>query len=138
VSTASWPSAESRRDHARPAGSDLEQAHTAAAARSAAPPGLGVADVSPELVDAVTRMLRLLDRPVLAPLIEREILWRLVTGPLGESVRQAGAADTGHRLSSEPLAGVEPGPRKGGLRQRGDSPTLHRFRGIAGRDSPLR
>jgi AraC-like DNA-binding protein len=64
----------------------------------APPPGLGVADASPELLDAVIRMLRLLDRPddrpVLAPLIEREILWRLITGPLGESVRQAGVADS--------------------------------------------
>src|SRR4051794_17482870 len=44
------------------------------------PPGLGVADASPELLDAVVRMVRLLDssgdRDVLAPLIEREILWR--------------------------------------------------------------
>jgi AraC-like DNA-binding protein len=62
------------------------------------PPALGVADASPELLDAVIRMLRLLDRPddrqVLAPMIEREILWRLITGPLGESVRQAGVADS--------------------------------------------
>jgi AraC-like DNA-binding protein len=62
------------------------------------PPGIGVADASPELLDAVVRMVRLLDRPadrgVLAPMIEREILWRLITGPLGESVRQAGVADS--------------------------------------------
>lgn len=64
----------------------------------APPPGLGVADASPELLDAVLRMLRVLDRPddreVLAPLIEREILWRLLAGPLGESVRQVGVADS--------------------------------------------
>jgi AraC-like DNA-binding protein len=64
----------------------------------APPPGLGVADASPELMDAVIRMLRLLDTPgdraVLAPMIEREILWRLITGPLGESVRQIGVADS--------------------------------------------
>ena len=63
-----------------------------------APPGLGVAEASPELLDAVVRMVRLLDRPndrdVLAPLIEREILWRLITGPLGESVRQIGLDDS--------------------------------------------
>jgi AraC-like DNA-binding protein len=62
------------------------------------PPALGVADASPELLDAVIRMLRLLDRrddrQVLAPMIEREILWRLITGPLGESVRQAGVVDS--------------------------------------------
>jgi AraC-like DNA-binding protein len=43
-------------------------------------------------------MLRLLDhpadRPVLAPMIEREILWRLLTGPMGASVRQIGLADS--------------------------------------------
>ena len=64
----------------------------------APPPALGVADASPELLDAVIRMLRLLDLPgdrrVLAPMIEREILWRLITGPHGESVRQTGVADS--------------------------------------------
>jgi AraC-like DNA-binding protein len=63
-----------------------------------APPALGVADASPELLDAVIRMLRLLDSPrdrqVLAPVIEREILWRLITGPMSETVRQAGLADS--------------------------------------------
>jgi AraC-like DNA-binding protein len=63
-----------------------------------APPGIGVADASPELIDAVVRMVRLLDRPndraILAPMIEREILWRVMTGPLGESVRQIGLADS--------------------------------------------
>ena len=51
------------------------------------------------MLDAVIRMLRLLDRPadapVLAPLIEREILWRLLTGPHGDVVRQIGLADSG-------------------------------------------
>jgi AraC-like DNA-binding protein len=64
----------------------------------APPPALGVAEASPELLDAVIRMVRLLDDPedrrVLAPMIEREILWRLITGPLGESVRQAGLGDS--------------------------------------------
>jgi AraC-like DNA-binding protein len=63
-----------------------------------APPGLGVAEASPELLDAVIRMLRLLDSPgdrdILAPMIEREILWRLIKGPLGQSVRQIGLDDS--------------------------------------------
>ena len=50
-------------------------------AGTGAPPGLAVSDAPDELLDAVVRMLRLLDRPrdirVLAPLIKREILWRL-------------------------------------------------------------
>ena len=43
-------------------------------------------------------MLRLLNHPadahVLAPLIEREILWRLLTGPRGGMIRQIGLADS--------------------------------------------
>ena len=52
-----------------------------------------------DLLDAVARMLRLLDHPtdapVLAPLVEREILWRLLTGPHGGMVRQIGLTDSG-------------------------------------------
>jgi hypothetical protein len=43
-------------------------------------------------------MLRLLDRPrdaaILAPLIERQIVWRLLTGDQGATVRQLGLADS--------------------------------------------
>ena len=70
----------------------------------AAPPGVGVADVTPDLLDAVLRILRLLDSPrdrdVLAPMIKREILWRLITGPVGETVRQLGLADSSLALIS--------------------------------------
>src|SRR4051812_4059122 len=63
-----------------------------------APPGIGVGEASPELLDAVVRMVRLLGRPgdreILAPMIEREILWRLIDGPLGPSVHQIGLADS--------------------------------------------
>lgn len=45
-----------------------------------------------ELLDSLLRLLRLLDRPqdipVLAPLIEREIHYRLLRGPQGENLRQ--------------------------------------------------
>jgi AraC-like DNA-binding protein len=65
---------------------------------TAAPPALAIADAEPELVDAAVRMLELLDAPrdraVLAPMIEREILWRLLTGPLGPSIGQIGVADS--------------------------------------------
>jgi AraC-like DNA-binding protein len=65
---------------------------------AAAPSALGVADASAELLDAVVRMVRLLDdspadRAVLAPIIEREVVWRLITGPLGRSVSESGLAD---------------------------------------------
>ncbi|WP_405579644.1 AraC family transcriptional regulator N-terminal domain-containing protein [Streptomyces sp. NBC_01190] len=66
---------------------------------TAGPPALATVDASPELLDATVRMLRLLDHPadaqVLAPLIEREILWRLLTGPHGGMIRQIGLADSG-------------------------------------------
>jgi AraC-like DNA-binding protein len=43
-------------------------------------------------------MVRLLDHPedqaVLAPMLEREILWRLIRGPLGPTVRAIGVADS--------------------------------------------
>lgn len=65
---------------------------------ASAPSGIAVSDAPPELVDAAVRMLRLLDRPrdlpVLAPLVEREILWLLMGGPQGETVRQLGLADS--------------------------------------------
>ncbi|MFC6020229.1 AraC family transcriptional regulator N-terminal domain-containing protein [Plantactinospora solaniradicis] len=63
-----------------------------------APPGMAVNEASDELLDAVVRLLRLLDRPrdmtVLAPLIKREILWRVVTGEQDAMVRQLGLADS--------------------------------------------
>ena len=44
------------------------------------------------------RLLRLVDEPddarVLAPLIEREILWRLLRSPQGAAVREIGLADS--------------------------------------------
>jgi AraC-like DNA-binding protein len=62
------------------------------------PSALAVSDAPAELVDAAVRMLCLLERPrdipVLAPLIKREILWRLLTGEQGATVRQLGLADS--------------------------------------------
>lgn len=60
--------------------------------------GISVNAAPPELLDAVTRLLTVLDTPqdldALAPGIEREILWRLLTGPQGATVRQIGLADS--------------------------------------------
>ncbi len=62
------------------------------------PAGLAVSDASPSLLDAISRLLALLDSPedvaALAAGIEREVLWRLVTGPQGAAVRQIGLADS--------------------------------------------
>jgi AraC-like DNA-binding protein len=63
--------------------------------------GMAVCPVDPELLDPVIRMLRLLDRPrdlaILAPLAEREILYRLLLGAQGGMLRQIALADS--RLS---------------------------------------
>ncbi|HEY1642092.1 MAG TPA: AraC family transcriptional regulator [Streptosporangiaceae bacterium] len=63
------------------------------------PAALIAGDAGPELLDPIARLLRLLDRPadiaVLAPLAEREILWRLVTGPYAAVIRQIGLPDSG-------------------------------------------
>lgn len=76
---------------------EVPTAHWSRAAVST--PAIATGEADPELLDAVIRMLRLLDRPadarVLAPLIEREILWRLLTGPHADVVRQIGLADSG-------------------------------------------
>jgi len=67
--------------------------------QTSAPRGIGVSKLTDDLVEPVVRLLRLLDKPfdlpVLAPSIEREILWRLLTGPRGAMVRQLGSTD-GH------------------------------------------
>lgn len=50
-----------------------------------------------EMIDAWLRMLRLIDRPheaaVLAPMIEREILFRVLQGPLGGMLREMARPD---------------------------------------------
>lgn len=57
-------------------------------------PALATSRSTPELRDAVGRLIRLLDRPrdlpVLGPMVQREILWLLLTGPQGGTVRQLG------------------------------------------------
>ncbi|MFJ5262586.1 AraC family transcriptional regulator N-terminal domain-containing protein [Streptomyces sp. NPDC088387] len=67
-------------------------------AGGSAPSGIAVCDAPAELLDAVVRLLRLLDEPrdraVLAPLITREILWRVITGEQGAALRQLGLADS--------------------------------------------
>jgi AraC-like DNA-binding protein len=71
---------------------------TATSPPDAPPTGIAVDTAAPELVDAVTRLLALLDTPsdaaALAAGVEREVLWRLVTGPQGAMVRQIGLADS--------------------------------------------
>ncbi|MDE1992759.1 MAG: AraC family transcriptional regulator [Rhizobiaceae bacterium] len=65
------------------------------------PAGMAVSNAPAELLDSIIRLIRLLDRPedaaVLGPMLEREILWRLLTGEQGAMVRQIGLTDS--RLS---------------------------------------
>ena len=68
-----------------------------------APPqsGLAIGRLTADLQDPLLRLLRLLDTPrdirVLAPLAERELLYRLLQGPHGPRLRQLAAA--GSRLA---------------------------------------
>jgi AraC-like DNA-binding protein len=62
------------------------------------PPGISTYRTPPEIVDALGRLLALADHPadapVLAPLVEREILWRVLSGPAGPTLRQIGLTDS--------------------------------------------
>ncbi|MDR7277538.1 AraC family transcriptional regulator [Catenuloplanes atrovinosus] len=72
--------------------------------------GIAIADAAPELLDAVLRLLRLVDRPddfaVLAPAVEREIHWWLLRGPLGGLVRQVGRADARAAVARDAAAWI--------------------------------
>lgn len=72
--------------------------YTRPARGESSPPAIAVGAVSARLLDATVRMLRLLDHPrdipVLAPMIEREILWLIMSGEQGATVRQLGLADS--------------------------------------------
>ncbi|WP_431258695.1 AraC family transcriptional regulator [Roseateles chitinivorans] len=60
--------------------------------------GFSVAPVTPELLDAWVRMLRLMERPAdipaLAPAFEREILYRVLQGPMGWMLRDIATPDS--------------------------------------------
>jgi AraC-like DNA-binding protein len=66
--------------------------------------GVAVNLASPQLLDATLRLLRLLDRPhdiaALAPLIEQEILYHLLSGPHGARLLHVALAEgQGHRVT---------------------------------------
>jgi AraC-like DNA-binding protein len=66
--------------------------------RLGATAGFSVAAVTPELLDAWLRMLRLMrqpaDIPALAPAYEREILYRVLQGPMGWMLRDIALPDS--------------------------------------------
>ncbi len=66
--------------------------------------GMAVSTVTPELEDAAIRLLRLLDRPgdipALLPLIEQEIIYRILTGPQSGRLRQMAITESqSHQVS---------------------------------------
>ncbi|WP_447725975.1 AraC family transcriptional regulator [Sphingomonas koreensis] len=73
-------------------------------------PVLAVYPSDPDLVDAAFRLVKLLDRPesipVLAPLIEREILYRLVAGPHGAMLRHLTTVGTHLNQVSRAIAAI--------------------------------
>jgi AraC-like DNA-binding protein len=64
----------------------LDTAPVAISAVDATPAGIAVSDASPALLDA--------HAAALAAGVEREVVWRLVTGPQGATMRQIGLADS--------------------------------------------
>lgn len=66
--------------------------------------GMATGRITPELLDAFRRLVLLLgqerDIPILAPVVQREILYRLLVGPQGGRLRQiATAGSHGHQLA---------------------------------------
>jgi AraC-like DNA-binding protein len=63
--------------------------------------GMATGEVTPALVSAMHRLVDLLDNerdiPILAPVIQKEILYRLLTGDQGERLRQIAAAGSQSR-----------------------------------------
>jgi AraC-like DNA-binding protein len=63
-------------------------------ARPRSGPAIAVSDADDDLIDAVVRLLRLVDVPrdfaILAPGVRREIHWRLLNGPQASLVREIG------------------------------------------------
>jgi AraC-like DNA-binding protein len=73
-------------------------------------PALAVYRSDDDLIDAVCRLMRLLDQPdsitTLAPLIEREILYRLLKGPHGPALRYMAVADSHLNQVSRAIATI--------------------------------
>jgi len=104
----------------------LDLPDEAAPAKSAE--ALAVSRMTAEFIDPILRLLALLDRPedirMLAPLVERELLYRLLQGEQGHILRQFVHADS--RLS-------QVGRAIAYMRERFDSPvSIDTLAGVAG------
>jgi len=76
-------------------------------------PALAVYRSDDDLVDAACRLVRLLDQPdsiaALTPLIEREILYRLLKGPHGPALRYLAVTDSHLNQVSRAIATIRKG-----------------------------
>jgi len=76
-------------------------------------PALAVYPGDADLIDAASRLVKLLDRPesiaALAPLVEREILYRLLTGPHGATLRRMAKGDSHLGQISRAIARIRSG-----------------------------
>ncbi|MFS2110572.1 AraC family transcriptional regulator N-terminal domain-containing protein [Sphingomonas sp. Sphisp140] len=76
-------------------------------------PALAVYPGDADLIDAACRLVKLLDRPesiaALAPLVEREILYRLLTGPHGGTLRRMAKGDSHLGQISRAIARIRSG-----------------------------
>lgn len=74
-------------------------------------PGIAVSTLTAEVTDAATRLVRLLDSPgdiaALAPLAEREILYRLLRGEQGARLRQIAAGEGRMRQINRVIAWIK-------------------------------
>lgn len=91
---------------------DLILGHGGPAPKADLPP-LAVYRSDDDLIDAACRLVRLLDHPadiaVLAPMIEREILYRLLSGPHGPALRRMAVADSHLNQVSRAIATIRRG-----------------------------
>lgn len=92
--------------------------------------GLSLHPVTEEIVDAATRLTALLGKPqeagILAPLYERELLFRLITGPAGGLIRDIALADS---RASQVARAI--GWLKTHYREAFDGPELARLAGMS-------
>ncbi|MBB4097712.1 AraC family transcriptional regulator [Sphingomonas kyeonggiensis] len=76
-------------------------------------PALAAYPGDADLIDAACRLVKLLDRPessaALAPLVEREILYRLLTGPHGATLRRMAKGDSHLGQISRAIARIRSG-----------------------------
>ncbi|MBB6729488.1 AraC family transcriptional regulator [Cohnella zeiphila] len=73
--------------------------------------GLFVGKLEPDLLDAVTRLVRLLEKPqdipYLAPLIVREIFYRILSGSEGEAFRRLAMTGSGSNRIADVIARIK-------------------------------